>query len=102
MQQVLTPSSKQLLTPPSAQLPDSILGATLFADASPNNFGRFDQSLVTMFRITAGMGWAETLPAANPDGSLNYGGILFISSYILVVNWILLQVGVATGPLSWA
>ena len=55
-----------------------------------------------MFRITAGMGWAETLPAANPDGSLNYGGILFISSYILVVNWILLQVGVAAGPLSWA
>ena len=53
-----------------------------------------------MFRITAGMGWAETLPAANPDGSLNYGGILFISSYILVVNWILLQVGVATGGLT--
>ena len=48
-----------------------------------------------MFKITAGMGWTDSLPASADDGSLNYGNVLFVASYVVVVNWVLLQVSVA-------
>ena len=72
---------------------DSILGTTFFSGLAPDSFGRFTLALVVMFRVTAGMGWAdENLPAVEPDGTINWGVFLFLASYILVVNWTLLQV----------
>ena len=45
-----------------------------------------------MFSLAAGMGWFTTLPAANEDGSLNFGVIFFVVSFVVIVNWTLLQV----------
>jgi hypothetical protein len=38
------------------------------------------------------MGLPLTLPWQYEDGTPNYGVLLFFSSYILVLNWTLLQV----------
>ncbi len=53
---------------------------------------RFDKGLVTMFKVAAGMGWPESLPAADSEGTLDYGAVCFFASFILVLNWTLLQV----------
>ncbi len=53
---------------------------------------RFDKGLVTMFKVAAGMGWPESLPAADGEGTLDYGAVCFFASFILVLNWTLLQV----------
>jgi hypothetical protein len=45
-----------------------------------------------MFKVAAGMGWPESLPAADGEGVLDYGSVCFFSSFILVLNWTLLQV----------
>ncbi len=56
------------------------------------SFGKFSLSMVSMFRVTAGMGWTEGLPAISPDGNINWGAFVFLTSYIVIVNWTLLQV----------
>jgi hypothetical protein len=38
------------------------------------------------------------LPAANHDGSLNFGVIFFVVSFVVIVNWTLLQVRLCS---SW-
>ena len=74
-------------------LADCILGVTFFGGVAPDNFGVFDLAFVTMFRIAGGEPWPwDSLPAQNADGSTNYGVICFFVSYIVLVNWTLLQV----------
>ncbi len=45
-----------------------------------------------MFWTAAGMGLPETVAVKLEDGSINYWVVLFFGSYILVLNWTLLQV----------
>ncbi len=52
---------------------------------------RFDVAMVSMFWLAAGLGLPPSLPARYPDGTPNYGVVLFFASYILVLNWTLLQ-----------
>jgi hypothetical protein len=54
---------------------------------------RFDVALGTLFWVAAGMGLPGTLPPQYTDGTPNYGVFLYFSSFILVLNWTLLQVG---------
>ena len=76
--------------------PDCILGVTFFGDASPDSFGAFDLAFITMFRVAGGEPWPwETLPAKESDGTTNFGVIFFFISYVVLVNWTLLQVHVA-------
>ena len=70
----------------------SIVGVTYFRDESPDDFGKLDLAFVTMFRITAGETWVDGIPRILPDGSLNSIPTLFFLSYIVLVNWILVQV----------
>ena len=53
---------------------------------------RFDMALVSMFWLAAGLGLPPSLPARYANGTPNYGVVLFYASYILVLNWTLLQV----------
>ena len=77
-------------------LADAILGTTIFSDEAPNDFGRFDQAVLSLFRVTAGMGWADqNLPMRSPDGGINWKVAVYLVSYIIVANWTLLQVCVA-------
>jgi hypothetical protein len=45
-----------------------------------------------MFRITAGETWVESLPKDHPDGSVNWQAAIYITSYIIIENWLLFQV----------
>jgi hypothetical protein len=75
---------------------DAILGTTIFGNDAPNDFGRFDQAVVTLFRVTAGMGWIDQiLPIKNANGSINWKVGTYVCSYIVMANWTLLQVCVA-------
>jgi len=75
---------------------DAILGTTIFGDDAPNDFGRFDQAVLSLFRVTAGMGWADqNLPMKTSDGGINWKVAVYLVSYIIVANWTLLQVCVA-------
>ena len=46
-----------------------------------------------MFFLTAGETRINGLPYAGEDGGVNWAPTLFVMSYVLVVNWVLLQVG---------
>ncbi len=58
---------------------------------APEEFLRFDRAFVCMFRIAAGETWVEELPVVGEDGTLNLSMAVFIFSFILVVDWTLLQ-----------
>ena len=45
-----------------------------------------------MFRVTAGETWVDSLPKDDPDGSVNWQAAIFITSYIIIENWLLFQV----------
>ncbi len=66
---------------------------TFFGDAAPDYFGAFDRAFVTMFRVAAGEPWPwEQLPAKADDNTTNFGSVLFFFSYVVLINWTLLQV----------
>eukprot|EP00961_Rhodomonas_salina_P231769 3131113-Rhodomonas_salina.1 len=48
-----------------------------------------------LFQLTAGNAWIGELPAYNDDGHLDPGVVTYLVSYIVIVNWTLLQVTVA-------
>ncbi len=59
---------------------------------APQEFGRFDQAFVTMFRLTTDGGWPVSIPQYDEDGRVNWKCAAFMMSYIVVVNWVVLQV----------
>ncbi len=72
------------------------MGTTIFGDEAPNEFGRFDLAVLSLFRVTAGMGWVDQdLPMKFPDGGINWKVAAYLVSYIIIANWTLLQVCVA-------
>ena len=46
-----------------------------------------------MFRVTAGDTWVEGMPMVLEDGDLKQGFAVFITSYVIVIVWLVLQVG---------
>ena len=71
---------------------DSIMGVSLFADASPLGFGQFEKAFVTMFRLTTDGLWPESVPAYTEEGEVSWKCAAFMMSYVVVVNWVVLQV----------
>ncbi len=47
------------------------MGVSLFASVSPEEFGAFDRSFVTMFRLLSGEAWVYGIPLVDPHGSVN-------------------------------
>ena len=72
--------------------PDAILGTTFFSAAAPDSFGQFDRALLALFSVTAGMGWTSSLPAVRDDGSVDWGVAFYMTSFVIIANWTLLQV----------
>ena len=58
---------------------------------APVAFGKFNRAFVTMFRVTAGDTWVDGVPTVLEDGDLNQGFAAFITSYVIVVVWLVLQ-----------
>jgi hypothetical protein len=77
--------------PPLFALADAILGVNFFSSIAPLEFLKFDRAFVCMFRIAAGETWVGDLPVVDDNGSLNVSIALFIFSFVLIVNWTLLQ-----------
>ena len=76
-----------------AVIADTIVGVTYFADEAPDAMGLFGRAFVTLFRVTAGDPWPESdLPLLGENGNMNSGTVMFMMSYIVLVNWIFLQV----------
>jgi hypothetical protein len=58
---------------------------------APEAFGKFNRAFVTMFRVTAGDTWVDGMPTVLEGGDLNQGFAAFITSYVIVVVWLVLQ-----------
>mmetsp|Transcript_52972 Transcript_52972/g.139581 ORF Transcript_52972/g.139581 Transcript_52972/m.139581 type:complete len:651 (-) Transcript_52972:1867-3819(-) len=71
------------------------MGVSFFGPEYPDDFMVFDRAFLALFRITAGDTWVPSLPVRFDNGSLNWRGASFVISYIMIVNWIILQVSVA-------
>jgi hypothetical protein len=48
--------------------------------------------MVSLFWTAAGIGLPDTVDYKYPDGSINFFVVLFFASFILILNWTLLQV----------
>jgi hypothetical protein len=44
------------------------MGVTFFGDEAPDEFGKFDRALITMYRLTAGDAWVRPVSRAQPEG----------------------------------
>jgi hypothetical protein len=58
---------------------------------APDAFGKFSRAFVTMFRVTAGDTWVDGMPTLLEGGDLNQGFAVFITSYVILVVWLVLQ-----------
>jgi hypothetical protein len=73
----------------------AILGVNIFAKTAPDTFGKFDRAVSTLFRIAGGDTWVDGMDVLNAEGSVNWAVGGYVFSFILIVNWTLLQVSVA-------
>ncbi len=73
-------------------IPDAIMGVSTFSDSTTGEFHRFDNAFVTMFRLTTDGTWPEAAPPFSEDRTVNWRGAAFSMSYIIIVNWVVLQV----------
>jgi hypothetical protein len=76
---------------------DAILGVNFFSATAPQSFLKFDRAFVCMFRVAAGETWVDELSIVNEGGDLNLSFAVFLFSFVLVVNWTLLQASVMFG-----
>ncbi len=53
---------------------------------------RFDKAFVSLFWTAAGMGLPDSVHYKYPDESINFAVVFFFASFILILNWTLLQV----------
>ena len=73
----------------------ALIGVNFFGEREPMLFGTFAQAVMVMFQLTAGDAWIGDMPPFDENGQLDGGIIIFTCSYIVIVNWTLLQVSVA-------
>ena len=78
---------------------DAIIGVSIFGGQAQQDFGRFDQAFVAMFRLTTDGNWPESVQSHDDDGNVKWKCALFMMSYIVVVNWVVLQ-ACAGAPLT--
>ena len=48
------------------------MGVSFFGAAAPENFATFDAAFMTLFYVTGGDPWPDTLPKHNEDGTTNW------------------------------
>ena len=61
-----------------------------------HSFAKFDRSIATLFRIAAGETWVDEMAVVDPEtGQVDWLEGAYVFSYIVLINWTLLQVTVA-------
>jgi hypothetical protein len=71
----------------------AVMAVSLFGTVAPDNFEVFDRAFVTLFTITGGDPWPESLPWRHENGSVNWLVTSYFFGYTLMVIWVILQVG---------
>ncbi len=79
------------LTHAAARGADAIIGVSLFGPDAPLDFGRFEQAFVTMFRLTTDGQWPVAIAQYDEGGRVNWKCAAFMMSYVVCVNWVVLQ-----------
>ncbi len=69
-----------------------MVSVALLGETMPDYFGTFDVAMFSLFSVTGGEPWPESLPRLNEDGTANWGVMLFCSGYFVITTWIILQV----------
>jgi hypothetical protein len=73
----------------------AILGARLYADRDPENFGAFTLALLSMIQICTGEGWSTGCLLYKNKGDSDAGAVVFFVSYLIIVGVILVNVVLA-------
>jgi len=73
----------------------AIIGVSLYAERSPENFGTFARALFSLFLLMAFDKWTEDLPGFDAEGKVDFGVVIFMFSFVIIVIWTLVQVVVA-------
>jgi len=73
----------------------SIIGVTYFDTSSLDDFAEFDKAFIALFQVVSSNTWIDSLPTHSPEGSVNFGNVLFLISFILLVGWTLLPISMA-------
>jgi hypothetical protein len=77
----------------------AIIGVSFFEERAPDSFGKLDRAVASLFRIAGGDTWIDNMDVLDKEsGLVDWGMGAFVFSFILVVNWTLLQVSVAVLP----
>ena len=64
-----------------------------------NSFAKFDRVIATLFRIVVGETWVDEMVVVDPEtGQVDWFVVTYVFSYIVLVDWTLLQVTVAVLP----
>ena len=63
----------------------------MFAEIDPEHFGVFDKAFITLFFVSGGDPWPETLPKTNEDGSANWVTAGYVMVYTVVVDWVIIE-----------
>ncbi len=67
----------------------------MFGEEDGDEFGVFDRAFVTLFQISCGMTWAQYIPMIESNGTTNGSLALYIISFVILINWVILQITVA-------
>ncbi len=70
----------------------AVVSVSLLGEAMPDYFGTFDVAAFSLFSVTGGEPWPESLPRLNEDGTANWGVMLFCAVYFVITTWLILQV----------
>jgi hypothetical protein len=71
------------------------MGVIMFGEEDGAEFGVFDRAFITLFQITCGMTWVQYIPTIEANGTTNGTMAVYIISYVILINWVILQVTVA-------
>jgi hypothetical protein len=68
------------------------VAVNLFGEVDPEHFEVFDKAFITLFFVTAGDPWPETLPKLREDGSADWVTASYVIIFTVIVVWIFVEV----------
>jgi hypothetical protein len=71
------------------------MGVIMFGEEDGAEFGVFDRAFVTLFQISCGMTWPQYIPMIEANGTTNGTMAAYIISFVIFINWVILQITVA-------
>ena len=74
------------------------MAVNLFGGVDPEHFEVFDKAFITLFFVTAGDPWPETLPKLREDGSADWVTAGYVIIFTVTVVWIFVEVVPAHAP----